>query len=568
MKSDAIGKEVKAFKEQNKNNPIIPIDIDGCIFLSDWYHEIEGLAIIDEREESFDNKHASPEILERINSSLTFTKKSKKLRQTAVAFLIFFAVSILATTIMFRQVGKAKAELKVTSRKVRQEQLQGYIYLSKIGMNTNSINALKSATKAYTDYRDVDSGGLAEKNLLDLYNNNEIMIRNEFWTGGMLSPEGNYINDGRVADISSKKLLFSEDAHEVSFSPDDGMAIVTSSGKLNIYKTKDTVLVKSIIIGDSMVSASFDMGNRFIFLRYHPPGEADEANRRVVIIDRSTQEIIADITVPYNSEVQDFVKSSGGIVLLISDSEKDRHAWLYHVSSGKTEQIKTASAHYLSIDYSFTGNGSLLEYSVTSTEETGMLKGTNYHFRFRLMNLTGNVLQDSVFTHLDLFHTDPNGKKAEPFHSRLKDMHLFGISGAWGIRFLLDVKHTPFKTPKKLVFGSLLNSYDFSKMIDTNYFLAIGYRNDEYIITVFKLDGEMVKDIFTVVNKNHPNGNIEDDAFMKSIAIAYNPLTKFLTIYDRGTGVCTKYLIDKLAVRSASEFVNLISTKKLFANAW
>src|SRR5215217_2777245 len=99
--SKPIGEEVDAFKSMKSNNPIIPIDIDGKLFQSDWYPEIEGLAIIDEKEESFYQKEASPETLERIGNSLTFTKKSQKLRRTAYGFLLFFIVAIVASVFLF-----------------------------------------------------------------------------------------------------------------------------------------------------------------------------------------------------------------------------------------------------------------------------------------------------------------------------------------------------------------------------------------------------------------------------------------------------------------------------------
>ena len=569
MNSKPIGEELTTFKKTKHNNPIIPIDIDGRIFSSEWYHEIEGLAIIDEKEDSFFNKQASSETLERIRNSLNFTKKSKKLRRTAFAFLAFFVVSIFASVLLFTQVSKAKEELRKTSRQIRQEQMQGLIYLSKITAPVNTVIALKHALKAYTDYRDVDTTNAAEKNLLDLYNNNDIVIKNNFSTGGTLSPGGKYIHDGNLYFISTKRKLYFNEGQEPSFSPDDEIASVNDPGEIRIYRVRDTLLINRFPLKDSFGYTLFDRGNQFVFIGNQPSDYSDTDKARIRVLDRKTYRIIADTKIPGKFSVQGYSHMNGGTFLLHS-GEQNQGSYTWNIPTGNLQQIRmNEQAQCLLVRHSFTDSGSLLlEQSVTAKKMINppYFKSTDsremYSFRIRLMNFDGNVLEDSVFVEGGIIKIPREAVHA----SGLGKLLLFGTNGFLGTYYLLNTGNRPFQTPQKLKFGTVFNSYELVTLISDKYILAVGFKNEEYTISVFLLTNPGIKEIFSRVVKNHPTANIEDDHFMKSINISYCSNTNFLAIYDRGEGLCTQYFLDKLPVKSAKELMDVIAEKKLFEN--
>jgi hypothetical protein len=572
MNSKPISEEIVTFRKLKGNNPIIPIDIDGRIFLSEWYPAIEGLAVIDEDEESFYNKQASAATLERIHNSLSFTKKSQKLRRTAIAFLSFFVVSILLTAFMYIRVGAAKKELEKTSRQIRQEQMQGLIYLSKINAPANTIAALKYALKAYTDYRDVDTSNVAEKNLLDLYNNHNVIIKNEFWTGGNLTPGGKYIKDvGGIYSLSTKRQLFYQQFTDIYISPDDEIAAVSVPGELKLYHLPDTLLLNTFSIKDSFAFAEFDAGNQFVFITTQADINNDTAKAKVRVFDRKTNKINTTIEIPAVFRAMDYHKASGGILLLQNYNEINKGSYILRISSGIIEQLPVENKpNCLLINHSFEGDNLLLEQTVTNKKGTGIFKSTNYNFRIRLLNTDGEVLEDSTYIYTDIFNQEKNTSQEKNglYTSKANEMILFGKSGFWGVSFLLNTFIRPLQTPERLHFGSLMKSYEFVKLISDEYILAVGYKNDEYTITVFKIANQGIKEIFSTVNKNHPNGSLEDDSFMKSIDISYNAKTNFLSIYDRGEGWCTQYYLDKKPIGTAQEFHELILKKRLFAGIW
>ena len=565
MNSKPIREEVTTFKNLKNNNPIIPIDIDGQMFLADWYNEIEGLAIIDEKEDSFNNKLASDDVLDRISNSLTFTKKSQKLRRTAFAFLAFFVVSIFISVFMLTQVSKAKKELAKTSKKVREEQMKGFIYLSKITAPVNTISALKYAMKAYTDYRDVDTANAAEKNLLDLYNNNDIVIKNNYSTGGTLSPGGKYINDGNLYFLSTKNQLFFNEHHETVLSPDDNLAVVYAPDEIRVYHLPDSLVLINFPVKDSIAYVTFDTDNHFVFISSRPDGNNDTGKARIRVLDRETYKIIEDVKIPGNFFVNGYSKANGGVLLLQNAETENSNSYIWQISTGNVQQIPVDNkVKYLLVNHNLTIDGLLLEQLVTASKNTDFLKSTSYNFRFRLMDINGKVLEDSVFAYDDVFKIEKTALHTSTFGK----LHLFGLNGFWGTSFLLNTAIRPFHTPQKIKFGSLMKSYEFVKLISDKYILAVGFKNDEYNITVFKLTSTGVKEIFSVVSKNHPNGNIEDDYFMKSIGISYCAATNFLNVYDRGEGLCTQYYLDKRPVTSAKELMDLIAKKELFPGLW
>ncbi|HEU4903632.1 MAG TPA: hypothetical protein VFT06_12590, partial [Flavisolibacter sp.] len=560
--SKPIGEEVVAFKSLKGNNPIIPIDIDGNLFGADWYPEIEGLAIVDEKEESFFAKQASAETLERIGNSLTFTKKSQKLRRTAYGFLLFFIVAICASVFLSLQVGKAKEELRKTSRQIRQEQLQGLIYLSKITAPVNTIAALKHAIKAYTDYRDVDTAKMAEKNLLQLYNQNNIVITNRYSTGGSLSPGGYYIDDGQWHELTTKKVLPFPGQQATRFAPDDGMAAVTTDTSVSLYRMPGTRLLERFPLKDSSGYVAFDSRNRFAFIGSEAIAGKDTAKARLRVLDRRLNRVVADVRIPKDLVCIGYAAANGGVLVLQKGDGGQKEAYTWRLPNGPLQQLPVnAGEACFFLRHHLTSDDLVLQQCISTTAYSGILKGTDYRFHVRLLDPGGRVVEDSVFVYTDIFKK----QKSSAYSSTSGDFLLFGLNGSFGSSFLLNTGRRPFASPRPLQFGTFLNDYTFLKLLSEKYILAVGYKNDEYTITVFRMTSKEVQEVLTIVNKNHPNGNIEDDYFMKSIDISYCAATNFLNVYDRGEGVCTQYFLGKKPVGSATELLRFLEDEKLLA---
>ena len=141
---------------------------------------------------------------------------------------------------------------------------------------------------------------------------------------------------------------------------------------------------------------------------------------------------------------------------------------------------------------------------------------------------------------------------------------LFGLNDAFGTAMLLDAGKIPFPSPTKLHFGAPLDSYQLISLLNEKYVLAVGFKNDEYTVSVFELTRSVVTPLLNIVSKNHPNGNPADDAFMKSIDISYNQATNFLTLYDRGEGQCTQYFLGKKEMTSPKALIDFIDETGLF----
>lgn len=97
-KSEAITEEVKTFLSQNKQQPVIPVNVNGAIYTADWFKDIEGLAMVDESADQFALKKPSEEVISRISNACTFTKKNSRLRNistvSGVAALCIIGIAV------------------------------------------------------------------------------------------------------------------------------------------------------------------------------------------------------------------------------------------------------------------------------------------------------------------------------------------------------------------------------------------------------------------------------------------------------------------------------------------
>lgn len=113
-----IKKEIQSFLLKNKNQPLIPITIDNAISTDCiWFSEIDGLALIDDTSENLKNGSPSDDVLNRIESALKFTKKSKRLRVLAISILVAIMLIISGTIIYIsKTVSDADTKVKKSNR--------------------------------------------------------------------------------------------------------------------------------------------------------------------------------------------------------------------------------------------------------------------------------------------------------------------------------------------------------------------------------------------------------------------------------------------------------------------
>lgn len=572
--SAAITEEVRNFKLLKTNNPIIPINITGNLFLADWYNQVEGLAVINESVDSFVSKQASADILERIHNSLNFTKKSQKLRRAAFAFLFFFLLSALATIVIFNQAGKAKTELKQTLTKIRYEKMNALLYSSRISSDTNSIIALKYALKACLEYQDIDTAHIAEKHLLDLYNNHAIIIKNNFMTGGQLSPGGKFILTSNVLNLATKKEVSSGTQNDMRFAEDDNIAVTINEKQATVFRLSDGAKLIFSTAGDSSIYSNFTKNGNYIFLT---SSDYDHENQRVRVLDAAKFKMISDFKIPSQYNPEDLFADPDGLHILMSVQDGAKNIYsIYHEKSGKSEKLLPDDPALTLNNYSLTGKGHLLQFSVRTSELKGgnslggnTLKGTKYIFNLKLVDGKGLIQQDSTYEHDDFF-----GQKTPPeslvYRTGYGDLFAFGIYGAFGQKnFLVNTASNPLAAANRfrLGFGFPIN-YEFIKLLSSQYLIAVSMTDNKYRFDVFNITRSFAEPVLTTFNENHPNGSVMDDRFMKSINISYSPSSNFLTVYDRGLGVCTMHYLEKKPVSSAKQLVSLLSGGKMFGEIW
>ena len=568
--SVAIAEEVHNFKAIKSNNPIIPISIGDNLFEADWFPEIQGLAVIREAHESFEEKQASDAILERIHNSLTFTKKSQKLRRATVSLAAIFGIILLATLWIFDQLGNAQDELTQTIARNKYEMMRGMITRSRVNADSNSISALKHALKAYLDFKDIDTAHIAEQNLVDLYNNYPITIKKRFLEGGHLSPGGKYILDGNTVNIVTGKEELSRDIYFPKFSKNDEVAVSIDGHSVKIYRMNDGSMVRGFNTQDSSFSTEFSSNNSHLFVINTDQGHT---NNRIRAVDMSDFRISADAIVPGKYSVNDFYNEKGGGHFLLTNPENAGEGpTLFHVPSGTFEKLYPGDKKpgYEWSRYSYTSDKLILEQSVGLTKLPVIFKNAlAYHFGVRLLDLKGNIRVDSVYEYKSYFTDVHDINEAPIYHSRYNGQLLFGLLGFWGQNFLLNVSKRLFDKAQRLRLGTgLAKDHKSINLLNSEYLLAASILSDEYRLEVYKITGSLDKPILTVLNKNNLATSPGDDSFMKSLDVSFSSSSNFLIVYDRGLGNCTMYYLDKKPVKTAKEFIELVSEKKIFGEVW
>jgi hypothetical protein len=387
------------------------------------------------------------------------------------------------------------------------------------------------------------------------------VITNRYSTGGSLSPGGYYIDDGQWHELTTKKVLPFPGQQATQFAPDDAMAAVTTDTGISLYRMPRSQLLQYFPLKDSFGYVTFDSGNRFAFIGNEAQHGTDTSKARLRVLDRRLNRVVADGRIPKDLVCTGYAAANGGVLLLQKNfGEKEAYTW--PVPNGPLRQLPVnAGENCLFLRHQLTSDDLVLQQCVSTAANTGMIKGTDYRFHVKLLGTDGRVLEDSLFAYTDIFKKN----QSSLYSSAAGDYLLFGLSGSFGTSFLLNTAKRPFSSPQQLHFGTFLNDYRFLKLLGGKYILAVEFKNDEYTITAFRVTGSGTQEVLTIVNKNHPNGNREDDYFMKSIDISYCAATNFLNVYDRGEGICTQYFLGKKPVGSASGLLRFLEDEKLLA---
>jgi hypothetical protein len=118
--SIAIESEIQHFLANHKDNPIIPITIEGTINANAiWFEKIVGLALVEETRENFNNSTPSDDVLTRIENALQFKKKGKRLRQIALGVVVAALVLIIVIVWQVHETQKEAVRSQVNSLHAR-----------------------------------------------------------------------------------------------------------------------------------------------------------------------------------------------------------------------------------------------------------------------------------------------------------------------------------------------------------------------------------------------------------------------------------------------------------------
>ncbi|MGX1928336.1 TIR domain-containing protein [Flagellimonas sp. 2504JD4-2] len=114
--SESVAQEIAFFLNHNKNKPLIPISFDGSIEKVKWFNLIEGLPMCPEDFKNLELGQPSIKVLERIEKSLDFTKKSKRIRRISI-FVFILSLILMGLSSYFSFKIKATQDEMETANK-------------------------------------------------------------------------------------------------------------------------------------------------------------------------------------------------------------------------------------------------------------------------------------------------------------------------------------------------------------------------------------------------------------------------------------------------------------------
>lgn len=205
-----VSEEIKTFLHQKKNRSLIPINISGAIYDAIWYKQIKGLALINDSLDNLNAKKPAEEVLTRIQNSLTFTRKSKKLRRTA----LFILTLILVAAVFAVWQSTVAVRANKLAIQARQNQAEAEKLTAQAEAEKKAADSLKSLA-------------IAEKLRVDKIAKSSYLIA-----------EGNKLSESDI----SKALIYYAYAYEVD-------------SNLNTYKLIDSFYRKNIA---TIESKNFD----------------------------------------------------------------------------------------------------------------------------------------------------------------------------------------------------------------------------------------------------------------------------------------------------------------------
>jgi WD40 repeat protein len=128
-RSAAVAQELRYFGEVRTAGIIIPIDVDDSCAGADWAAAIRGLARTTEQAASIAGGHVSRDVVQRVASSCTFTRRNRRMRRlfwsTLAATVLVVALGAVAATLIERkarhEVARSRHELATAEAASRLE---------------------------------------------------------------------------------------------------------------------------------------------------------------------------------------------------------------------------------------------------------------------------------------------------------------------------------------------------------------------------------------------------------------------------------------------------------------
>lgn len=151
-RSPAVAQELRHFGALTKVGIIIPIDVAGSCAGADWAEAIRGLARTTEQWASVVGGHVSRDVVQRVASSCTFTRRNRRMRRlfwtTLAATVLVLVVGAVAATLIERkarrEVARSQRELATAEAASRLE-TRASVVLSHFRDGDGELEALRDA---------------------------------------------------------------------------------------------------------------------------------------------------------------------------------------------------------------------------------------------------------------------------------------------------------------------------------------------------------------------------------------------------------------------------------------
>jgi len=114
--SESVTQEIEVFLNYNKNKPLIPISFDDGIENIKWFKMVEGLPMCPEDLKNLVSGQPSTKVLDRIEKSLDFTKKSKRIRRISIFVFIVSLVLMGISSYFSFKIKTTQDEMEIANK--------------------------------------------------------------------------------------------------------------------------------------------------------------------------------------------------------------------------------------------------------------------------------------------------------------------------------------------------------------------------------------------------------------------------------------------------------------------